>query len=428
MSQAFQNLDDWLVYIAQSHPSEIELGLDRVKSVYQKMSFAAMPSKVVVVAGTNGKGSTVALSSAGLSALGYRCGTYTSPHIARYNERVQISNSEVSDQSLIQAFQYVDQIRGDVPLTYFEFGTLAAFYILFNAKLDVALLEIGLGGRLDAVNIVDADVSIITSVDIDHVDWLGNDIQKIGKEKAGILRKNGVFLAGEELPASVFEYSASLGCPELRCHEAFFRDDEVFGVSSLNGEIERFPIFPNLKLPDNNVLLSLQLIYLLGDGKFDSDLVSRGMEMARLSGRIELSDQYPNLYFDVGHNPHAARFLSTFLKEEKAKGKRIEVVYSALGDKDIEGVIKELADDVDHWCIAPLGIERATSLDELESLVRLFSESVDCFESIGQALDSCLPKKGGQSTANTIGNTKLVLVFGSFFTVEAAKKYLDDHE
>lgn len=427
MSTIPKNLDAWLGYIAQSHPSEIELGLDRIKSVYEKMSFETMPSKVVVVAGTNGKGSTIAMSAAGLSSLGLKCGTYTSPHILEYNERVQLLGKNVSDEALVQAFEYVEQVRGDTPLTYFEFGTLAAFYILFNADLDVALLEIGLGGRLDAVNIVDADISVITSIDIDHKEWLGDNIEKIGFEKAGVLRQGQQFLAGENLPDSVFDQSRLLGCKQKVCHVDFKRMGFNFELSDDQGDVRLFSGFPELELPDNNVLLALELIYLLAlPSKFNSDQVCKALTAVKLPGRLEQSASVPNLYFDVGHNPHAARFLSSFLKKKRAQGYHIEAVYSALGDKDIDGVVRELASDVDSWLIAPLTIDRAISLPELKAKVEAYTDSVKCYESIALALSDGALKKSGESYVNTNAKPKLVLVFGSFFTVEAAKKYLEN--
>ncbi len=429
MSNNFQRLSDWLDYISQSHPSEIELGLERVKSVYRKMDFKSRPKKVVVVAGTNGKGSTIALTLAGLSALGLKCGAYTSPHIVNYNERVHLLGADASDQTLVDAFQYVNQQRGEVPLTYFEFGTLAALYILFNTQLDVVLLEIGLGGRLDAVNIVDADISVITSIDIDHVDWLGSDIQQIGLEKAGILRSGQTFLAGEQLPASVFQHAKSLSCQTLACHHDFFLKEGAAYVSAGSHESFCVTSFPELALPDNNLLLALQLMYLLKPGKqFDAPSVCRALSGFSLPGRLEASPVFNNVYFDVGHNPHAARFLASFLAGEKSKGKDIEVVYSALGDKDVSGVVAELATFVDSWLLAPLSADRALSVDELASTVRALSDQVRCFDSIAKALEFSLANQSAQEESNPIGKAKLVLVFGSFFTVEAAKKYMERYE
>ena len=429
MSENLHSLDDWLSYIALSHPSEIELGLDRVKSVYQRMDFKDRPKKVVLVAGTNGKGSTIALSQAGLSSLGIRCGAYTSPHISKYNERVQLLGDDVSDETLISAFKYIEAIRQDTPLTYFEFGTLAAIYILFNANLDVALLEIGLGGRLDAVNILDADVSVITSVDIDHVDWLGDDINRIGFEKAGILRSGQLFLAGEQLPGSVFEQAEFLGCRLYECRKDFSLKDGACFLSDEQGKRLRITSFPDLALPENNILLAMQLVYFLSPaGRFDSDKVCDSMANLKVPGRLEPHKYFSYVYFDVGHNPHAARFLAKFLLNAKSQGKYIEAVFSALGDKDIRGVVRELASCIDHWLLAPLFVDRAVTIEELRNTVSDFSNNFDCFESIDQAMEQALGKSKAQTGTSTTGKSKLVLVFGSFFTVEAAKKYLERYE
>ena len=429
MPNVLNTLDQWLSHISQSHPKEIELGLDRVKSVYQKMSFEARPRNTVVVAGTNGKGSTIALSQAGLASQGLRCGTYTSPHISKYNERVQLLGVDASDHQLAEAFQYIDEVRGDTPLTYFEFGTLAALYVLFNADLDVVLLEIGLGGRLDAVNIVDADISVITSIDIDHIDWLGDDIQQIGREKAGILRKGQPFLAGENLPQSVFECAEKLACQTLVCHEDFYIDDDLVSVAQKDLSRFKFQGFPKLNLPDNNILLAYQLIALLLDARsLDADSVYRSMCNVKLSGRLEQSSQVKGLYFDVGHNPHAARFLKSFLLKEGEGKDKIEVVFSALADKDVRGVVAELSESVDRWLIAPLNVDRAMSIAELQSVLSEVSDKVLSFETIDQALAFSLEQKEKEISAMTTGKESLVLVFGSFFTVEAAKKFMDSYE
>jgi len=429
MSPSFSTLNEWLGYIAQSHPNEIELGLDRVRTVYENMALGRPESQLVIVAGTNGKGSTIALIEAGLISLGYSVGSYTSPHILRYNERVRLDGRDVEDALLISAFEHVERARGDVPLTYFEFGTLAAIQLLFQANLDVVLLEVGLGGRLDAVNIIDGDMSIITSIDIDHVDWLGSDLEVIGAEKAGIMRPKQRCLTGEDLPDSVYLKAAELDCQVLRCHSAFSVSNGCLSLSGGDGNVKRFDSFPNLALPDNNVLLALQATFLLsGASGFDYQKVSAAYCQASIPGRLEHVLPDKALYLDVGHNPHAAQFLANFIAQKHAEGMYVEVVYSALADKDISGVVSTLAPHVDRWLLAPLEVDRALDLNDLVARVRAYAKNVLSFQSTNEAMAQACGNLSAEKFVEPNGQPKLVLVFGSFFMIEAAKRYIEAYE
>ncbi|HWU71156.1 MAG TPA: Mur ligase family protein, partial [Pseudoxanthomonas sp.] len=220
-----RNLADWLDYIERQHPRSIEMGLDRVREVAQRLGLKQPAKRTITVGGTNGKGSTVAFIEAIARAGGWKVGAYTSPHLLRYNERVRIDGEEVGDAALIEAFEAVEAARGDVPLTYFEFGTLAALWLFQRSVLDLAVLEVGLGGRLDAVNIVDADVAVITTVDIDHVDWLGPDRESIGAEKAGIARAWKPLVLGEiDPPSSVLRRAYAIGASAIRAGSDYFHE------------------------------------------------------------------------------------------------------------------------------------------------------------------------------------------------------------
>lgn len=429
-----RSLADWLEFIAQAHPCEIDMGLERVQLVYDAMRLETKARQIVVVAGTNGKGSTIALIETGLLALEKTVGTYTSPHIQSYNERVKINGCLVADHQLASAFTRVENARqmvrdatnSAIPLTYFEFGTLAALDILFQQNLDVILLEVGLGGRLDAVNIVDADLTIITSIGLDHTDWLGNSLDAIGLEKAGIMRSGVLALLGENMPGSVDQHAANLGAPTLSVDQDFSRTSTGVALSDTrrtadNRQARHYSGFPDLCLPTNNILLALQALKLLSNrlphSFFDYGCVMTAFEAFSLSGRLEKLPGH-NVYFDVGHNPHAATFLRGFLQTRKNKGDTIHAVYSSLADKDVNSVVAILSPVVDCWFIAPLNQPRALDRKSLESAVGTQVKNMLSFASIPEALHQSLIAPSGQRM--------LTLAFGSFHLVEAAKAYFED--
>ena len=441
-----RTLNDWLEFISSVHANEIDLGLDRVLTVFNRLvenckgeerrKFFLRPKKIITVAGTNGKGSTIALMEAGLLACGYTVGTYTSPHICSYNERIHFNGSQIKDEQLVESFQRINDLRVDIPLTYFEFGTLAALDVLLFSNLDVVILEVGLGGRLDAVNIIDADLSIITSVDIDHTDWLGDSIEKIGVEKAGILRKNMHFLAGESLPESVFTRSRSLSCYQKEYHKDFGIEDDRGVFLSLDNKKYYFGELPKLRIPKNNIMLALQAIAwcwsVLPAKKeviktnFDWPLIKTAFEQTAIPGRLEIVKGFNNVFLDVGHNAHAATFLMTFLKSLVIQGKKIQVVYSSLLDKDVDAIVEVLSPVVSAWFIAPLECDRAMPLSELEQKVGGKVKTMVSFPSVVKAIESAISKQTVMLNETRIENDSLVtLVFGSFYIIETAKTYFE---
>ena len=427
-------LNQWLEYIAEVHPSEIEMGLGRVRSVFEKMSSAKnaktqKSSKVVVVSGTNGKGSTVALLEAGLLSMGLTVGSYTSPHIQKYNERVKINAQPVSDEVLINAFEQVERLRSSVPLTYFEFGTLAAFDVLLGSELDVIIFEIGLGGRLDAVNVIDADLAIITSVAMDHTDWLGSSLDGIGLEKAGILRPNGLSILGENLPVSVAQQAQKLNCKTMTVAQDIVRTSEGVMLSAHSG-LSNFQGFPNVCLPQNNILIALQALKVLTEsltevnkGCFSYESLIECFNNLKIEGRFEevshhLLDKNHRVFLDVGHNPHAASYLLSVLNQLKTSDMVINAVYSSLEDKDVSSLVKVLAPAIDMWLLAPLNDVRALPLVSLERLVGKFARNMLSFQTMPEALAFSLEK--AQSKPKS-----LTLVFGSFYVIDAAKAYFE---
>lgn len=434
-----RNLSEWLDYISHIHSSEIELGLDRVKAVFNQLKLNPYTAKIVLVAGTNGKGSTVAMMEASLKALGYRVGAYTSPHILTYNERVRLNGSNVIDSALVKAFDNVEKARQEIPLTYFEYGTLAAFDVLFSSDLDVILLEIGLGGRLDAVNIIEPDISIITSVSIDHSDWLGDTVEQIGTEKAGILRENSLFIGGESLPQSVLSKALALSCTTLLCRNEFDVKQSASGKSinlSVGFETQSFNGFPVIALPDNNVLISVQavacLVGMLETDKVinqqDYKLIVDTIDLLKLPGRLE-KIELPiglDLYIDVGHNPHAAEFLKEFLLKQASSKKKVQIVYSSLVDKDALGVMNILSPLVDRCILAPLDTERAMPLDDLLNCAsKSGMKNVLSFTAIDLAIENALSYSLESAKNN---ETVLTLIFGSFYIVEAAKRFFETYD
>jgi dihydrofolate synthase/folylpolyglutamate synthase len=362
-----RNLAEWLAYQERVNPRSIELGLERVRGVWQRMGAPAPARHVVTVGGTNGKGSTVALLEAMLQAAGLRTGCYTSPHLLRYNERIRIDGADADDAALVASFERIEAARGDIPLTYFEFGTLAALDLFARVGLDVAILEVGLGGRLDAVNIVDADVAVVTTVDLDHMDWLGPDRDSIGREKAGIARAGRPAIVGEaEPPAGLLDALAAYGARVERAGVDFHAERRAhdWRWRHRDGTVLELPD-PALAAPVQyaNAAAAIAALHvpqadgrrLLPAGAL-AEAAAAGLRGVRVPARLQALGGDPALFVDVGHNPQAARALAAWLDAQPPA--RTHAVYGALSDKDVAGVIAALGGRVVHWHLA--GLERDT--------------------------------------------------------------------
>ena len=425
-----RTLAEWLDYQQRVHPRAIELGLERVRAVWQCLG-APRPAPVVIsVGGTNGKGSTVAFLQAMLVASGKRVGAYTSPHLLRYNERVHLAGRDASDDALCAAFARIEAARGDVALTYFEFGTLAALLLFAEAALDAALLEVGLGGRLDAVNLIDADVAIVTTVDLDHQDWLGRDRDSIGREKAGIFRPGRPAVIGEcDPPRGLLAAAAEARTRVLRAGRDF--DVRVQGgglVWRSQGNAEKSAAAAaepgsmvtigalGLEAPHqiDNAAAALAALWALRDRLgWDAGACAAGLAQARLPGRLQRLADAPELRVDVAHNPQAARELAAWIDAHPARGRTL-AVFSALADKDIAGIAAALGERITHWHVAGIGDAGARGMDADTVTARLATVIPADRRSTHADLAAALAVARAAATAQD-----RIVAFGSFHVVAA---------
>ena len=412
MSQ--RSLQDWLAHISAQHPSAIALGLDRVHDVWQRMQLPPPPIPITV-GGTNGKGSTCAFLEQILLESGYRVGLYTSPHLLKYNERVRIGGQDCDDASLVAGFEAVEQARGGTPLTYFEYATLGALAVFATRKVDAAVLEVGLGGRLDAVNIVDAAVSIVVSVDLDHQAYLGNDRESIGFEKAGIFREGRPAIYGDmDPPQRLVDHAREIGAHRMVLGRDFRYDahERQWDFVDRRGPKRALPM-PALRgrwqLKNASAALAAldevadRLPVSLGE-------VKRGLMTVRLTGRLQTIPGRPSIVLDVAHNPQAARALADGLGD-MGFAERTFAVFGILADKDAGGVIDAMKGRVDRWYVASPESERAARADDVAKLLEARGAEARRFATIGAALDSARSEAGPNDR---------IAVFGSFYTVAEA--------
>jgi dihydrofolate synthase / folylpolyglutamate synthase len=416
-----RTLGEWLSYQERTHPREIELGLARVRTVWEAMGAPRPAPIVITVGGTNGKGSTVALLEGMLRAAGYRTGCYTSPHLLRYNERIRIDGVDASDDALVASFERIEAARGAIPQTYFEFGTLAALDLMARASLDVAILEVGLGGRLDAVNIVDADVAVVTTVDLDHQDWLGNDRDSIGREKAGIARAGRPAIVGEpDPPRGLLDALRAIGATIIRADETYTADVPngagAWRWEHQDGTSFALPL-PALDAPVQiaNAATAIAAIHALGSRvDVSPEAIRHALAAVRVAGRLQCIADHPRTLVDVGHNPQAARALAAWLDAQPASG-RVFAVYGALADKDIAGVVTAIGARIDRWFLAGLDRDtpRGLAAGALAATVAaaLPDAASAAYATVADAWAAARACAGEDDT---------VLLFGSFFVAAAA--------
>jgi dihydrofolate synthase/folylpolyglutamate synthase len=413
-------LPDWLALLESRHAEvHINMGLDRVRAVKEAMGLR-FDCPVIMVAGTNGKGSTCAMLESILLRAGYKVGLYIKPHFLNFNERARIGGDLASDQALIEAFNAVEAKRGDIDLTYFEFTTLAIMHLLAGAGLDVAILEVGLGGRLDAVNVVDADVAIVTSVDIDHTDFLGTTREEIGFEKAGIFRPGKAAICSDPVPpASLVAHAEAIGADLWLLGRDFnySGDKQQWNYGGRNQRRNALA-YPSLR-GANQLLNASAALAALEVLKFELPVgaqeVRTGLVVVELPGRFQVLPGRPTVILDVAHNPHAASALAQNLGN-MGFHPYTYAVFGVMQDKDIAGVIAPMAEFVDHWCIAELPSPRSAHTAELaETIAAATPAGAKPGErSITQFSD---PEKAFANAMSRAGENDRIVVFGSFYTV-----------
>lgn len=421
MAPAGLQLTDWLARLETLSPKDIDLGLERVQAVLGKLDLKT-PQCVLHIAGTNGKGSSVAMLQALLAESGMSVGAYTSPHVFRYNERICIDTAEASDEQIVAAFERVDAARGDVPLTYFEFGTLAALDVFEQAGVDVAILEVGMGGRLDAVNAVEPDAGLITNVSLDHCDWLGNNIDSIAFEKAGIMRTGKPIIFGAvDVPPSLSQHASDIGAELIVAGRDYTWAGAADGSWSWQG---RSTQVSSLKPPSlagdfqiDNAAGVLALAEAAGFGSvLQTDVVNAAFARPRLDGRLQIVRSNVEWLFDVAHNPAAAEVLARWLRARAARGKTIAIV-AMLDDKDVAGMVAPLQDIVDHWIAVTAHSPRAIEVGELaRRIANLNNAACLSAESLQQAMDSARALATSEDR---------ILVTGSFYVVGPALRSLE---
>lgn len=413
------SLETWLNYWGHVHVSGIDLGLERVIPVAEELKITSPKAKVITVAGTNGKGSTTTTIASILNQTQYKVGLYQSPHIYRFNERVKINGLEVNDQALIDAFVLVDQARRTCGLTlsFFEATTLAAFLIFKQQECDVWVLEVGLGGRLDVVNIIDPDVAVITNIGLDHIDWLGDTIEKIAFEKAGIIRPNipTIFAGQQPTPCAILEkvnqVAASLYVAQQDYFYQEFQDHWTFATAGTTLRL------PKGHLAVENLSTAVAAVMLSGLHVTQS-AIQKGVALSQISGRFELKIiQNKAVIFDAGHNPHGVEFLLRELHkflQSHVQYKEVIAVFSMLSDKDISQVVQHLKPAIAQWKVAPLTVPRAASMQQLDRALE--GEVVEQYDSIEKAFEHAI---------QTVKENQLILVCGSFHTLEAIWEYIE---
>ncbi|CAL1329074.1 bifunctional tetrahydrofolate synthase/dihydrofolate synthase [Candidatus Providencia siddallii] len=414
------SLNDWLIYISNLHDKSIDMGLDRVRKVANMACLTKICPNVITVTGTNGKGTTCHILESIFISAGFKVGVYSSPHLIRYTERIRIQGLECSEKDLCKAFINIELYRKNISLTYFEYTTLVALYLFKKTLLDIVILEVGLGGRLDATNIIDADISVITNIDIEHTDLLGFNRELIGYEKSGIFRKNSYGVIGElNIPNSVLNFSKKIGS-KLFCYgkDWFYKkNNNSWSWFSNFYKIYNLPL-PNVPLVNAATALSvihcLMKINLKFKNKIKENVICKGLKIAKLPGRFQIINKKPLIILDVAHNPHAIKYLIAKLSElPKVKNRRTLAVVGILRDKDIKNMIRYLSKQVTDWYIATLSEYRGTKACEISKYLSYANE----FNSVEKAWKKAFDDAEEQD---------LIIVCGSFYTVSRVMMILNN--
>ncbi len=410
LPQATSPLAAWLSYLESLHSKAIDMGLERVSQVAARLDVLKPAPFVFTVAGTNGKGTTCRTLESMLMAAGYKVGVYSSPHLVRYTERVRVQNAELAESAHTASFAEIEAARGDISLTYFEYGTLSALWLFRQAHLDVVILEVGLGGRLDATNIVDPDVAVVTSIALDHTDWLGPDRESIGREKAGIFRAGKPAIVGEpEMPHTIADVAQEKGAL-LQRRDVDWRysvTQSGWRFEDAKGALDNLPL---PQVPQPNAATALAALRASGLA-VDEQAIRDGIQQAILAGRFQIVSESPRLILDVAHNPHAAAYLAGRLKSLPKTG-RVLAVIGMLHDKDIGGTLACMETVVDSWYCAPLEGPRGATAEQL-------------MEHLGQGQTFASVERAWREAMADARPEDTVLVCGSFHTVAHVMDVMD---
>ena len=415
------NLQEWLDWQQTLHPQNIDFKLERIKSVYEKLDIESIADKIIIVAGTNGKGSTVAILESILFENNFSVGTFTSPHIKRYNERIKIGKEEVTSSELIESFKIIDKLRGDTTLTYFEFATLTAFYLFSKKNLDYVVLEVGLGGRLDATNIIDSNLSIITSIGIDHTEFLGTTIDSIALEKAGVMRPFAPCIYADKSPPSVLlSYAKKNGSNFLYNQNDFFTkiSNKTWTWKSNLGKELILPLLPlRGDFQYNHAAAALQALEIIEPVVLDNmKLLNKGIENISLIGRYQKISSDPEIIIDVAHNADSAEKLMDNLNKERKKN--TIAVIGVLKDKDVYSLIKPMINHVDKWYCGTINSDRGMNSEEIKTRMSssINQENIKTFDSINKACSQAIA---------SLGKNDRLIIYGSFYTIS---EFLDYNE
>jgi len=441
----FNNLNDWLAWQESLNPKKIDLGLERVSRVLVQAGMSSsFDCPLITVAGTNGKGSVAAMLEAMAIAAGLKVCCYTSPHIFNYNERIKINGQPIDDDALCAAFESIDRARGDIQLTYFEFGTLAAIDLFFKQQPDLVVLEVGLGGRLDAVNIMDSDVSVLTSVAIDHIEWLGDNRESIGYEKSGVFRSGKPVICGEpDVPDSVVQRAQELHCEFIRIgrdyavninHEnaqwhlkSYYSDLTDLPAPCLSGKFQY--VNAATAILALQALQAKKLLTAWQAKKTFKKVIATALKQIKLPGRFQPIHTKPLVYVDVAHNLQAAQALASQLNASANTGLKTWAIVAMLSDKDIKGVIESVSVEVDYWCFAGLeNTSRGLSLQGLvDNLPDDFIMAANQKNQCKILSDTELSAKSVQQACSLVilkaNKNDRIIVFGSFYTVAEAMRF-----
>lgn len=409
---AMSDLETWLCYLEQLHPSSIELGLERVKSVAERLDLLQPAPYIFTVAGTNGKGTTCRTLEMILLAANKRVGVYSSPHLLRFTERVRINNQESTPSDTVKAFAAIEKARGDVSLTYFEYATLAALYQFKQAQLDIVILEVGLGGRLDATNIVDADIAIITTIGIDHVEYLGNTRESIGQEKAGIFKPKSIAVVGEpEIPSSILDVAHAINCPIFAVNKDWSYQQIDKLSWQFNSSIKQYKNLPIPHVPLDNAATAIAALS-YSPFSITQKQIDSALEKTSLIGRFQIIQSSPTVIVDVAHNPHAASYLVKqieLLKQQQLKVGKVRFVIGMLKDKDIKSTLSIF--NADQWYCASLYGERGCNADILKQFLQEENvANIATFDSVYEAY---------QKAMQEAKEDDIIVICGSFHTVSA---------